>query len=73
MIAEELINQYQSLFEIDGNLDRLVKKIELLNYVNPLNIEHEKKKFFSFACPLLTEPTTNLTLINCNKHHSNRQ
>ena len=47
MIAEELINQYQSLFEIDGNLNRLVKKIELLNYVNPLNIEHEKKKFFS--------------------------
>lgn len=35
------------LFDIDANLDRLVKRIELLNYVNPLNIEKEKHRFFA--------------------------
>lgn len=39
--------KYQSLFDIDANLNRLVKHIELLNYINPLNIEQEKKQFFS--------------------------
>jgi uncharacterized protein (TIGR02421 family) len=39
--------EYQDLFDIDGNLDRLVQKIEVLNYINPLNIEREKKLFFS--------------------------
>lgn len=39
--------EYQDLFDIDANLNRLVKKIELLNYINPLNIEREKKQFFS--------------------------
>jgi uncharacterized protein (TIGR02421 family) len=47
MIKENLIANYQSLFDIDSNLNRLVKKIELLNYINPLNIEQEKKKFYS--------------------------
>lgn len=39
--------RYQSLFDIDANLNRLVKQIELLNYINPLNIEQEKKQFYS--------------------------
>ncbi len=39
--------EYQSLFDIDANLNRLVGKIEMLTYVNPLNIEHEKKQFYS--------------------------
>ncbi len=47
MIYDDLVTQYQSLFEIDSNINRLVKDIELLNYVNPLNIEHEKKAFYS--------------------------
>jgi uncharacterized protein (TIGR02421 family) len=38
---------FQDLFDIDSNLNRLVKNIELLNYVNPLNIASEKKKFYS--------------------------
>lgn len=38
---------YASLFEIDQNLDRLVREIDLLNYLNPLNIEQEKKRFFA--------------------------
>lgn len=39
--------EFQDLFDIDANLNRLVKNIELLNYINPLNIAAEKKKFFS--------------------------
>lgn len=38
--------QNKILFEIDQKIDQLVKKIELLNYVNPVNIESEKEKFF---------------------------
>jgi hypothetical protein len=47
MIEQKLIEKYQSLFDIDANLNRLVKNIELLKYINPLNIESEKKKFFA--------------------------
>lgn len=47
MISEKLLEQHQSLFDIDSNLNRLVKKIELLNYINPLNIESEKKQFYT--------------------------
>jgi uncharacterized protein (TIGR02421 family) len=47
MALDNLTKSYQNLFDIDSNLDRLVKKIELLNYINPLNIESEKKLFFS--------------------------
>ncbi len=39
--------EFQSLFDIDSNLNRLVKNIELLNYINPLNIENERKRFYS--------------------------
>ena len=42
----QLQTQFAGLFEIDANLDRLVKRIELLSYVNPLNIEKEKQSFF---------------------------
>lgn len=44
----------KTLFEIDNRIDELVKKIELLNYVNPINIESEKEKFFSSK--YLTDP-----------------
>jgi len=47
MIQKDIVTEYQDLFEIDNNLHRLVQKIELLNYINPLNIEAEKKQFFS--------------------------
>ncbi len=46
-MIEDVVETYRDLFEIDQNLDRLVKNIELLNYLNPLNIEHEKKAFFA--------------------------
>lgn len=44
---QELQKEYPALFDIDSNLNRLVKRIELLNYVNPLNIEKEKHRFFA--------------------------
>ncbi len=44
---KDLQQQYPVLFDIDSNLNRLVKRIELLSYVNPLNIEKEKQRFFS--------------------------
>ncbi len=44
---QELEKAYSHVFEIDANLDRLVRRIELLSYVNPLNIEKEKHKFFA--------------------------
>ncbi|MDX1362968.1 MAG: flavohemoglobin expression-modulating QEGLA motif protein [Arenibacter latericius] len=46
-IQKQLIQQYPHVFEIDANLDRLVKKIELLTYLNPQNIEKEKQRFFA--------------------------
>lgn len=39
--------KFQELFDIDSNLNRLVRNIELLNYINPQNIASEKKKFYS--------------------------
>lgn len=44
----------KTLLEIDTYLDKLVKKIELLTYVNPINIESEKERFFSSK--YLSEP-----------------
>ncbi|WP_422093999.1 flavohemoglobin expression-modulating QEGLA motif protein [Tenacibaculum sp. MEBiC07804] len=44
----------KKLFEIDQRIDQLVKEIELLRYVNPVNIEEEKTKFF--ASKYLTDP-----------------
>lgn len=45
--TEAIIETNPFLFKIDQSLNRLVKKIELLNYINPINIEQEKKSFFS--------------------------
>lgn len=38
---------HPNLFQIDHNLNQLVQKIELLNYINPVNIEQEKRNFFA--------------------------
>ncbi|MBT8304975.1 MAG: flavohemoglobin expression-modulating QEGLA motif protein [Bacteroidia bacterium] len=46
MIKPSILEKYQSIFDIDSNLNRLVQKIEVLKYINPLNIESEKKKFY---------------------------
>ena len=46
-MTEKVRSDYASLFEIDQNLDRLVREIDVLHYLNPLNIELEKKRFFT--------------------------
>ncbi|HLV62430.1 flavohemoglobin expression-modulating QEGLA motif protein [Galbibacter sp.] len=46
-MKQALDEQYKGLFAIDRNLDRLNKGIELLTYLNPLNSEKEKQKFYS--------------------------
>jgi uncharacterized protein (TIGR02421 family) len=45
--TEAIIETNPNLFRIDHNLNQLVQRIELLNYINPINIESEKKNFFS--------------------------
>ena len=47
MSEAQIKEEYQDLFDIDSNLNRLVKNIELLNYINPLNAAAEKKRFYS--------------------------
>jgi len=44
---EAIIATHPNLFKIDFNLNQLVQKIELLNYINPVNIEQEKRNFFA--------------------------
>ncbi len=46
-IHPDLRRDYARVFEIDAHLDRLVRRIELLQYINPLNTEKEKHRFFS--------------------------
>ena len=38
--------QYQVIREIDENIHRLVRNLEVLAYINPLNIAQERKAFF---------------------------
>lgn len=40
-------SDYSSVYKIDQSINKLVNKIELLNYVNPININLTKKAFFS--------------------------
>jgi uncharacterized protein (TIGR02421 family) len=44
---EPMTNDHPFLTKIDQNLNKMVVKIELLNYVNPTNIEQEKRNFFA--------------------------
>lgn len=43
----DAVQNYTTLFNIDNQLDKLVRDVELLYYLNPLNIEQEKRKFFA--------------------------
>ncbi|WP_298533846.1 tyrosine/phenylalanine carboxypeptidase domain-containing protein [uncultured Algibacter sp.] len=51
-----------ALLDIDKSIDALVKQIELLSYVNPINIEEEKERFFSskyLKAPIFKYPNIN--------------
>ncbi len=45
--TKTILENHPNLVRIDNNLNKLVEKIELLNYINPTNIEQEKRNFFS--------------------------
>lgn len=66
----DLHREYANLFEIDANLDRLIKKIELLNYVNPINIEKEKHRFF--ASKYSEDPTFKYPTLKFNPYKLHR-
>lgn len=53
-MKNDTVETTQELFKIDAYIDALVKKIELLSYVNPTNIEEQKQHFF--ASKYLIEP-----------------
>lgn len=61
----------KALLEIDNYIDNLVKKIELLSYVNPTNIESEKEKFF--ASKYLTDPVFTYPSIDFDKFNLHRE
>ncbi len=69
-MIEDVVETYSDLFEIDQNLDRLVKNIELLNFLNPLNIQQEKKSFF--ACKYRKNPVFNYRKIKFNPYKMQR-
>lgn len=61
----------KALFEIDTYIDSLVKKIELLAYVNPTNIEEEKAAFF--ASKYLSDPTFEYPQLDFDKFKLHRE
>lgn len=61
----------EALFTIDKYIDTLVKKIELLSYVNPTNIEEQKQKFF--ASKYLTDPVFEYPIIDFDKFKLHRE
>ncbi len=61
----------KTLLDIDKRIDALVKQIELLSYVNPINIEEEKKQFY--ASKYLKEPVFKYPKINFDKFKLHRE
>ncbi|MGK0386414.1 MAG: hypothetical protein ACI849_001030 [Patiriisocius sp.] len=47
MTTQTAIAAHPNLVKIDTELNQMVQKIELLNYINPINIEQEKRNFFA--------------------------
>ena len=63
--------EQKALLQIDQNIDELVKQIELLSYVNPINIEEEKERFF--ASKYLTDPVFKYPEIDFDKFRLHRE
>ena len=61
----------KALFKIDTYIDSLVKRIELLNYVNPTNIEEEKLHFFNSK--YLTDPQFEYPKLDFDKFKLHRE
>jgi len=70
-MKQEISTISKTLMDIDTHLDKLVKKIELLTYVNPINIESEKEKFFTSK--YLTNPVFHYPNIDFDKFNLHRE
>ena len=68
---DNLYVDFPYLMMIDNQLNYLVKKIELLSYINPLNIDQEKKKFFISKYNI--NPVFNYKKIDFDAHHLQQQ
>jgi uncharacterized protein (TIGR02421 family) len=68
---EPMTNDHPFLTKIDQNLNKMVVKIELLNYVNPTNIEQEKRNFF--ASKYNINPSFKYKKIDFNAHSIQQQ
>jgi len=63
--------EQKALIQIDRRIDELVRKIELLSYVNPINIDKEKEKFF--AAKYIKEPVFEYPGIDFDKFKLHRE
>lgn len=61
----------RALMEIDTNIDQLVKEVELLSYVNPVNIEEAKERFF--RSKYLTDPEFSYPQIDFDRFRLHRE
>lgn len=61
----------RALKEIDENIDKLVREIELLSYVNPINIDEAKERFF--RSKYLTDPEFKYPEINFDRLRLHRE
>ncbi len=69
--TQAIIDTYPNLFRIDYNLNKLVQKIEVLNFVNPINIEQEKRNFF--ASKYNVNPNFKYRKLDFNAHRLQQQ
>ena len=70
-IGKTMTQDQPYLSKIDDNLNRMVSKIELLNYINPTNIEQEKRHFFSSKYNI--NPSFKYKKIDFNAHSLQQQ
>lgn len=67
-----LKNTHPQVYAVDKSLHKLLKDIELLAYLNPNNIEQEKKRFFASKYtiePVFTYTNLSLMPINYNENY----
>ncbi len=70
-INKTMTQDHPNLTKIDDALNRMVSKIELLNYINPTNIEQEKRNFFSSKYNV--NPSFRYKKIDFNAHNLQQQ
>ena len=61
----------KTLLDIDENIDKLVREIELLSYVNPVNIKEARERFF--RSKYLTDPEFEYPQIDFDRFRLHRE